>query len=58
MNAMDTRMAIESRIWNNTHSDYKSIANGKRTVMYFGEKGTTLCALSEMSVERLKKLDR
>jgi hypothetical protein len=52
------RKTLEALIWKRTHKDYRSVFEGKKSVLVNGPRGTTLTPLSSLSIEQLRTLAR
>jgi hypothetical protein len=52
------RAELERKAWYFTDRDYKSVVDGKRSVLVNGPRGTTLAPLSSLSLEVLQKMAR
>jgi hypothetical protein len=53
-----TRKELENRAWYFTHKDYKSIVDGKKSVLVDGPRGATLTPLSSVGLSHLRELAR
>jgi hypothetical protein len=52
------RKALEAAVWRKTGKDYRSVFEGKKSVLVNGPQGTTLTPLSSLSIEQLRTLAR
>jgi hypothetical protein len=50
------RSRLESLVWKFTHKDFKSVVDGKRSVLVNGPQGATLTPLARLSDEELHGL--
>lgn len=47
------RAQLEKKVWSKTHKDFRAIYAGVQCVMIMGIKGSTLCAISNLTDEQI-----
>ena len=53
-----SREALEARVWKRTHSDYRGHVDGRRAILVWSDRGTTLKPLDLMTIAELERYAR